>query len=47
MKRDTILIFEDNDIDRAILVELFQSEYTILEAANGKEGNELLKTHFA
>ena len=47
MKRDTILIFEDNDIDRAILVELFQSEYKILEAANGKEGIALLNTHFA
>ena len=46
MKRDTILIFEDNDIDRAILVELFQSEYKILEAANGKEGIALLNTHF-
>ena len=47
MKRDTILIFEDNEIDRAILVELFQSEYKILEAANGKEGIALLNTHFA
>ena len=33
MKRDTILIFEDNSIDREILVELFRSEYKILEAA--------------
>ena len=47
MKRDTILIFEDNDIDRAILVELFQSDYKILEAANGKEGIALLNSHFA
>ena len=41
MKRDTILIFEDNPIDRAILVELFQSEYKILEASNGKEAYTL------
>ena len=27
MKRDTILIFEDNEIDRAILVGLLQSDY--------------------
>lgn len=47
MKRDTILIFEDNMIDRSILVELFQAEYQILEAENGKEGIELLKTHLA
>ncbi len=47
MKRDTILIFEDSTIDRAILVELFQSEYKILEAGNGKEGIALLNSHFA
>ena len=45
MKRDTILIFEDNSIDRAILVELFRSEYKILEAENGKEGLDLLKNN--
>lgn len=47
MKRDTILIFEDNAIDREILVELFRSEYKILEAENGKEGIALLNSHFA
>lgn len=47
MKRDTILIFEDNAIDRSILVELFQSEYQILEAENGKQGIELLNSHIA
>ena len=47
MKRDTILIFEDNEIDRAILVELFQADYKILEAANGKEGIALLDNNFA
>lgn len=47
MKRDTILIFEDNAIDRSILVELFQSEYKILEAENGREGIELLRNHLA
>ena len=45
MKRDTILIFEDNSIDREILVELFRSEYKILEAANGKEGIAYLNSH--
>lgn len=47
MKRDTILIFEDNEIDREILVELFRTEYKILEAANGREGIALLNSHFA
>lgn len=45
MKRDTILIFEDNDIDRTILAELFRSDYKILEAANGKEGIALLNSN--
>ena len=35
MKRDTILIFEDNSIDRSILAELFRKDYKILEAADG------------
>lgn len=47
MKRDTILIFEDNAIDRSILVELFKSDYQILEAENGKEGITLLNNHLA
>ena len=47
MKRETIIIFEDNAIDRSILVELFQSEYKILEAENGKVGIELLKNNLA
>ena len=47
MKRDTIIIFEDNAIDRSILVELFRSEYKILEAENGKVGIELLKNNLA
>ena len=46
MKRDTILIFEDNRIDREILVELFRQDFNILEAANGREGIALLKDHF-
>ena len=47
MKRDTILIFEDNSIDRSILVELFQSEYKILDAENGKEGLDILKNNLS
>ena len=46
MKRDTMLIFEDNSIEREILAELFKPDYKILEAANGKEGIELLNSHF-
>ena len=43
MNRDTILIFEDNAIDREILVELFRSDYKILEAENGREGHRTPK----
>lgn len=47
MNRDTILIFEYNAIDREILVELFRSDYKILEAENGREGIALLKDNIA
>lgn len=38
MKRDTILIFEDNAIERGILAELFQSEYKILRLPTARKG---------
>ena len=47
MKRDTILIFEDNDIERGILAEIFREDYKILEAADGKEGIELLNSQLS
>ncbi len=43
MKRDTILIIDDDDISRTILADIFRDEYKILEASNGKEGIELLR----
>lgn len=47
MKRDKILIFEDNSIEREMLAELFRGEYKILEAENGKEGIALLNSNFS
>lgn len=47
MKRDTMLIFEDNAMEREILAGMFRQDYKILEAANGKEGLELLNSHFS
>ncbi len=47
MKRDTILILEDDMIERAILAEMFQEDYKILEAGNGKDGIALLNSHFS
>ena len=43
MKRDTILIIDDDNISRTILADIFRDEYKILEASNGKEGIELLR----
>lgn len=47
MKRDTILILEDDMIERAILAEMFHGEYKILEAGNGKDGIALLNSNFS
>lgn len=47
MKRDTMLIFEDNLIECELLAEIFRQDYNILTAANGKEGLELLNRHFS
>lgn len=46
MKRDTILIIEDDKINCEILAEIFQPEYKILAASNGKDGIELLNKNF-
>lgn len=35
MNRDTILIVDDMEINRAILRNLFEQEYNLLEAENG------------
>lgn len=40
--RNTILIVEDEKINRKILCRLLQADYDILEASNGKEGFDLL-----
>ena len=38
----TILIVDDIEINRAILTEIFQNEYNIIEASNGVEAVEVL-----
>lgn len=45
MKRNTILIVEDMETNRMILAEIFNDEYDILEAENGKVGLELIKAN--
>lgn len=41
--RKKILIVEDNEFNRALLVEILSSQYEILEAENGKVGLEILE----
>ncbi len=41
-KDKTILIVDDNDINREILAEMFKDEYNIMEAGGGAEAIEIL-----
>lgn len=41
----TILIVDDTEMNRAILIELFNTKYNILEAENGKQALELMEQH--
>lgn len=45
MLRDTILILEDDDVNRKKLVEIFQDKYKVLEVSNEKEGIEIFRKH--
>lgn len=45
MRKETILIADDSEINRTILCSLFKGEYTLLEAENGEEAMELLQEH--
>lgn len=45
MKRNKILIVDDMEINRAILCELFHSDYDVLEAENGLAALNLLHQH--
>ena len=40
--KDTLLIIDDNDIDRGILSSLLKEKYNVLEAKDGKSGLEKL-----
>lgn len=44
MARDTILIFEEEEISRRGLIELFQGKYKIQAVQNEREGLEILRT---
>ena len=40
MDKQQILIVDDEEINRAILSSVFEEEYEVIEAANGKEAVE-------
>ena len=41
-----LLVVEDDEINRFLLASIFEDEYQVLEAANGEEALNLLKTHY-
>ena len=43
--RETLLIVDDEELNRAILSNLFDDVYTIVQAENGKEGIEQILRH--
>ena len=43
MEQKTILIADDNALSRSILKRLFEKEYTVLQAADGKEAFDLFR----
>lgn len=46
MKRDSILVVDDEVINRMILEQIFKPEFNILHAENGLEAIEVVKTHY-
>ena len=45
MERQKILIVDDEEVNRAILENLFQDEYAIVQAANGQEAIEQIEAN--
>lgn len=43
--RDIILIIEDEEVNRAILGQMFEKEYRIAESTNGLEGIQYMEQH--
>lgn len=43
MDKQQILMVDDEEVNRAVLKGVFEGEYEILQAANGKEANDLIE----
>lgn len=41
--KDKILIVDDNEINRAVLMEILRDDYQVLEAENGKEALSIME----
>ena len=41
----TVLVIEDNELNRNMLVDILSGSYTVLQAENGKEGLEIFKEY--
>ena len=44
-RKRTVLVVEDNDMNREILCELLADDYEVLEAENGNVGLDQLSAH--
>lgn len=42
---EAVLVVDDNEINRAVLENIFAPRYTVIEAENGKEAWDMLMTH--
>lgn len=45
MIKRTILVVDDESVNRRILAKLLADEYTVMQAANGKEALDLLRAN--
>lgn len=43
MKKRTLLVIEDNEVNRQLLVGILEQKYEVISAANGQEGLKILK----
>lgn len=46
MEKDRILIVDDEEVNRAILANIFEEQYDVLEASNGAEAVELIEENY-
>lgn len=46
MEQKKILVVDDNSLSRSILKRLFEKEYFVLQAENGKDALELFREHY-